>query len=763
MAWNLKYYGQWYDFGKSDPDFCERVEVYVQTSATPQEVTISGFKYTRPSFDLFSDKECLIGEGVDMALISNQPLDFLDIFYTINPTGVQVRYYQNYYIPDGVSNSPTFTGYIDAEQYNDPISKQLNYKINITANNGFPVLDRFPLLDSNNDQLSGLWSLIDVIKFCLDKLGISYDTLNLGLYTKVRKWSVSAPTSVYENYYSDANSSTGVFHECLINMDNFYDEEGSEMTCREVLSAILLPFGARLFAFDNNIYILDLHNLANSSIYVKSYSYTDLTYQGVESIDPVLKTIDQRLEDHSVEMVPGKRKVTINFNKYVENNPREIEISNDTMSSFLSQVNYVKDGDDDVKYKEFRYASCENFEKILNYAGTSFVRREVPSSDGSSQNAEYFMRIQPDTDSPAYWAVQINTGIYVYSSNLQFIGMSGKVMFENISDYMKESDMTSLGYSSITIRLCVQQTKTGIYSTLINDFYYDRYTDAGYWQEGKVIADADSGNQKVPFISFKEYNGNLQYNKWYEINGGSGNLALWPPGVDPVFYQSPIWPLKNWSQNVSKSVKGGYLFLQIFSPEEGTTIWQLENYLGYAIKDLKIHLLEQKGNDLEQFKNVEPKDAQHQATSGFTFIEELNIDTIIGTDLKTPCRGALYMDKGYRAAETDLYYDCAPDGYEIEHARIVRIKYFNRGDNEGYLEDLLLNTYLTNLQQTRYRFIVNLRGFFKPWQLFEFELLQKDGVNVRLFPVSMEYDAVNDRTQFTLEEIQQEEQNALIL
>lgn len=792
MAWNLKYYGHWhgYRYHKAgwawpDSNYRERIEIYVQNSVTSaEEVTVRNFKYRRSSFDLFTTNDCLVGEGVDMYLISNQPLDFLDIFYTVDPMGVQVRYYHDYYAPDGEDNVPTFIGYVDPEIYHDPISKRLNYEMNITANNGFAVLDRIPFLDDNGDKISGLDSPINIIKTCLDKLGIDYDRIYIGLHTKVGKFDDGGNNDVnhpiYANYSATVNESDingeGVLHELRINGDNFYDEEENEMTCREVLNTILLPFGAKLFFYDNNVYILDLYGLTLDDIEARVYEYSDLSYLSESSPTTLLAsedvyTINERLEEHSVDMIPGKREVEIVFNKYAQDNPYEIEITEDLMSGFIGQTNYEKDGN--LEYKEFRYSNCENFNKISYAANTTFVRRDDISQEGGT-SSEYFIRFTPDENNP-FWAVQINTGIYVNSSEKQFIGISGQVMAEKLSDYLKQSDIHSnQSYVPFIFRLGLQQSKTGRDIEMINDFYHSEDNNEAYWQRSEVDTSANNEGTFTPYISLRE-EGAAQYNKWYEINGGSKQYAYWYPGTiynDGIF-SSPVYPLRNWTFNTSNGVEGGYLFLQIYIPKEGDTTvsetdgeWYCYNYLGLAIKNLKIHFLESRNENGREkpYSNVESKDSVYKAKVDSPFKEKLSFDTKIGTDLKVNSLGALYFNKKYEGSG-DVYYDCWGDvsNYqdEIEHDRIVRVKYFDRGHNRGYLEDLLLNTYLTNLQQSRYAFSVNLRGYFPPYQVFEFELLKRDGSNVKLFPVSMEYDAVDHRTQFTLEEIRQETDDEL--
>lgn len=759
MAWISKYYSEWTD----REGYEHRLEFRIDgdpVSEDPTEITVSEFSTNYPEIEFFGEG-VVYSAGADIKIITETPLKYLNDFYVVDPKGMQIRHII-YDYPGFPEVYYEFIGFLDTEQFEDPISNGVNYEISLTANNGIPVLNRMSMVDSNGDNYTGLMKVADLLQIIFDKLNLGYTDFNFGITSWIAPNPL--PSSLSDTVYRGE-----IFHNLYILTDNFYDEKNNAMSCREALEEILKSFTAKLYIFGYRIYIVDIRSLLKEQLSAKRYSFSSLDYLGNINISNH-KQIDRRLEEHSVSIAPGKNKVSINFNKYSYSNPLECSFSDEDLSDYIRTDDFLENGN--LKYREIIYGKAEGFRKLNNPDETEFVRRL--SGQDNSESGEYFIRLKPPPEDETFgsYRLQINTGIYITSA-YQFLGMDAQIMYENPDNYGVVDDIRSepVTYGQpFHFYFGLQDTKNGNSfppnEPTVNYFFtkmtpYRDYDHA--WNRSLAVYygwryDLDSDNWVYYFMPLNAqvvtYGTNIKFNQWYNLNGGVNFLTHWPvAGSNPYkVFPSIVVPLNNPVQYTSSTNISGYLYVTIFIPKRGTTPAfdsYYYNFRGLLLKNLKIYLLkENEATSIEKydkFESVENNDVEFEGRSDPNYIESVEIPTKQGSDTSSFSRGAYFI------RVTGNYYDSM-----ATNERYVRAEKFIRGQNSGLLEKLFVNTYLSNLERSRFILTVNLEGYYLPFQKFSFEMLKRDDTPVFLIPVSINVDHKNCSTSFRLLEVTEE-------
>lgn len=219
------------------------IEIWVNSENTITAEEITGdqtpFKVTYSSI---SNKfEPIRGSGCDISLLSNLNMKFIDL-YQNDMQGCKVKCYK--------SNELIWIGYLNSELYSEPFDKLDNYTVTLTANDGLALLERINYIQPNGMNYSGFTSIFEVIQNCLTKLNLEWNNIFVGLST----WS---------NEIEYVANST-ILHQTFVYNENFYDEDGFPMSCREVVETILKPFAAYLQIINANVYISDINYLTTT-------------------------------------------------------------------------------------------------------------------------------------------------------------------------------------------------------------------------------------------------------------------------------------------------------------------------------------------------------------------------------------------------------------------------------------------------------------------------------------------------------------------
>ena len=171
-------------------------------------------------------------QGSTAKLVVNSPTDRKLLFLgsIIKAGDVRLDIYR-----DG---SLWWSGTLDSESYTEPYTDGDGYDVQLDFSD-FGVLNRIPW------SRTGRESYETVLMACLQAAGINYGQM------------IRYISTLHGDYLNDGQ--TIDFSQLILNNDNFYDEEGKEMSCMEVLRGILQPFTLRIIQRAGNIYLYDLN------------------------------------------------------------------------------------------------------------------------------------------------------------------------------------------------------------------------------------------------------------------------------------------------------------------------------------------------------------------------------------------------------------------------------------------------------------------------------------------------------------------------
>ncbi|MGQ1889127.1 hypothetical protein ACT29H_01665 [Thermophagus sp. OGC60D27] len=200
------------------------------------------FKRTYHRDDKFAATK---GMSAEIVLFAEQDRQFLDL-YTADYKQCMVEVLKN--------GSPFFLGYLDAETYQESFSDDKYYDVSLFANNGINVLERDRYVDENGETYSGSADMLTVIERIIEKLGLPLSHI---------KYAADIAVNGY-----DVPSGEIILQHLIVNQDNYIDEDGIVMSCRDVLESILTPLGLTLFIEGEDVWIVDTEYLKNGTITV---------------------------------------------------------------------------------------------------------------------------------------------------------------------------------------------------------------------------------------------------------------------------------------------------------------------------------------------------------------------------------------------------------------------------------------------------------------------------------------------------------------
>lgn len=263
--------------------------------------------------------------GVTIELVSESDRQLIDL-YTANYKEWQIEILKN--------DEIIFTGYITPEMYQENFGVSSNYIVSVEGNNGIGILSRERYLKVNNTNYRGITSVFQVIKNCIEKIGIDYAGYKIVTDLKVN------------NYNPASNKS--VLQHLIVNNDNYIDEDGVVMNCYNVLDSVLKPLNLSLFIENNYVYIVDFEYLKNENINVKTFSFSsDTCTNSTENIVLDLNNTQQINSSFNIEA--GVNNYILSKNRYIkniigidefenENIDRVFELNQHSFDPYWSQV-----------------------------------------------------------------------------------------------------------------------------------------------------------------------------------------------------------------------------------------------------------------------------------------------------------------------------------------------------------------------------------------------------------------------------------------
>ena len=388
-----KYY---YTF-KSINNKSHTVEIWQDTSTNISAVQVIGavdpFIVNMPSLE--NKLQSVRGTGADLGLFATSSLQFMDL-YTVNMKEFQVRHY--------LDGAPNWFGYLDSELFSTDFSRQKNYSVNLTANDGFALLDRMYYVQNDGTPFTGIISQFDILKFIYSKLDLPLEYTYIGLSTTSPDFTIG--------------DSETIFHKQFINNSNFYDEDNVAFTLREVLESILKPLGAFMFQDRGNIFITDLTSLVDSSTFSCKRYYSNLNIyidtQSVNTLISDLAALGFASNSQNLTITHGVNKEIVKYSPYKLINIIDYNAEGD----FDTSTGVTARGATNYQWSETEYSTSSTWTK---YNNGKFCK--LQGLDGDNTNVtDYYLDI-PNYGN--YYYGTSGTKSFVYTKQLPILFGSG--------------------------------------------------------------------------------------------------------------------------------------------------------------------------------------------------------------------------------------------------------------------------------------------------------------------------------------------------
>ena len=217
-------------------------------------------------YDTKDKLDMVRSSGVTLGMIS-EVMFALQSLYTDNMQQYVVRVLR--------ADELFWLGYLDSELYEEDFSEFDRYEVSFTGAD-FNVLDRLKFVDAGDKRYGDIVPLITVLKRCFERLGLPFEKLFIGCTT--------SPDGV------ELGVGETALHKLFIQSSNFYDEDNEPMSCREVVEAVLQPFGLMLLQRDGDVYIYD-YNALVKGVKFKRYNFSSFVYEGDAVVDCALGAV----------------------------------------------------------------------------------------------------------------------------------------------------------------------------------------------------------------------------------------------------------------------------------------------------------------------------------------------------------------------------------------------------------------------------------------------------------------------------------------
>lgn len=152
------------------------------------------------------------------------------------------------------NNTLFWKGYLLPEQYDVALLAPPK-AFNLSATDGLGTLGTVPFTGPAGQRLSGDWTLLDALLFCLNKLD-----LDLNLHTLLNL------------YPAGTTLGAAALEQTAVDVAGYADEDGTPWTCGEVVTAILTAFQARLCQWQGAWWLERLKELGTGELTYASYS-----------------------------------------------------------------------------------------------------------------------------------------------------------------------------------------------------------------------------------------------------------------------------------------------------------------------------------------------------------------------------------------------------------------------------------------------------------------------------------------------------------
>jgi len=308
-----KYYYTFSDI--TNKRFTTELWQYTGATLTAQEIKADDNPFTVTYSPTNNKFEVVRGSGCDMNVVSVTGLSFINM-YTSDMMDYQIRF--------NSGSSLLWVGYLNSELYTEPFSEYNNYTVSLTGNDGLALLERMDYLTSGSTVYFGYVNNWTIITNILQKLNITWNAVYVGLSTTSTEITLNSGNTVISATYS--------------NNENFYDEDGNPMNCREVLETILAPFSAYIQIINANIYITDVNTMAQANNQTfRRYNGTTFAYETNVTLNLALgdvSTIDFASNSQTLNILAPINKQKVIYSPYIVNTLIDYDPTKETFSGF---------------------------------------------------------------------------------------------------------------------------------------------------------------------------------------------------------------------------------------------------------------------------------------------------------------------------------------------------------------------------------------------------------------------------------------------
>lgn len=332
---NVQYY---HDF-IGDDDVLNRLEILTDSPVTSKVVEATQSPFVL-DYQEVKKLNPVWGSQATLGLISETNFQFTDL-HTDDMQRRMVKFFRK--------EKLYWTGWLDAELYNEQISAVPPYEVEFSAAD-FNIWERLKYRDASDKAYTDIVSLIAHLKRCFDKLNLPFQKLYIGCTTIPKDVVMSA--------------SETALHVLYMMSANFYDEDKEPMTCREVVESVLQPFGLMMVQKDANVYIYD-YNTIKQGLPMKRYDFATFSYEADEIVDFNLGNLVEigfASTDGGYGFEEMVNNVTITSSLYANKSIISAEAKEANLSELVTKTET-----DVLKVEEF--SECEEIEKLelLNF------------------------------------------------------------------------------------------------------------------------------------------------------------------------------------------------------------------------------------------------------------------------------------------------------------------------------------------------------------------------------------------------------------
>jgi len=254
----------------------------LQSNENPLEIYVSG--------DVENIYTGTIGTGAVINLLTN-PLMLTDLF-TTDPQKYKVLVYHD--------SNIIWQGFINTGIYYEELNISKNSLLSLKANDGMAILDMIPYRPDSSTYYTGFNTIANVFTNVFNKLNLTFSY----------RWGLMD--------FRVVNYADNPLLYLSVNQENYIDESGKTMTCRQVIDSIINSLGLRMFFRGDTIYLIDpicLHDTSLGQAFNTGWGESIETFPG-GFLDISNKDIVWYQTGIATDIIPPINELNIKYDPY---------------------------------------------------------------------------------------------------------------------------------------------------------------------------------------------------------------------------------------------------------------------------------------------------------------------------------------------------------------------------------------------------------------------------------------------------------------